>query len=195
MKPELYKKFVLETEVGTLQDYDKVTHALVGMNGESGECVDILKKTLFQGHPFDRDHLLSELGDVCWYAMLFMSQFDIDTCCIFEHLNFHLVNPRYDVIKSNGLDYILDLNKNCGEAYKTISYWESLTDVPKMNIISNLRSIFYDISRVANIFNLSIEDIFDINVLKIKSRYPHGFNCADSVNRKEEVFINPRAWR
>lgn len=38
-----------------------------GLFGEVGEVVDSLKKTLFQGHPLDRDKLLLELGDCMWY--------------------------------------------------------------------------------------------------------------------------------
>ena len=42
-------------------------NGVMGLNGESGECIDILKKALFQGHELDRDHLAEELGDVAWY--------------------------------------------------------------------------------------------------------------------------------
>ena len=42
-------------------------NGLMGLNGEAGEAIDILKKHLFQGHPLDREHLAKELGDVAWY--------------------------------------------------------------------------------------------------------------------------------
>lgn len=44
--------------------------ALVGMSSESGECLDILKKHLFQGHVLDKKELELELGDVLWYLTL-----------------------------------------------------------------------------------------------------------------------------
>lgn len=31
---------------------------------EAGECIDVLKKHLFQDHWLDREHLAKELGDV-----------------------------------------------------------------------------------------------------------------------------------
>lgn len=46
----------------------KLTNGCLGLAGECGECCDILKKHLFQGHDLDRRHLLEELGDVMWYA-------------------------------------------------------------------------------------------------------------------------------
>lgn len=46
---------------------DRLINGLMGLNGEAGEAIDILKKHLFQGHEMDREHLAKELGDVAWY--------------------------------------------------------------------------------------------------------------------------------
>jgi NTP pyrophosphatase (non-canonical NTP hydrolase) len=43
----------------------------MGMSGESGEALDIVKKIMFQGHELNeatREHLIRELGDVLWYV-------------------------------------------------------------------------------------------------------------------------------
>ena len=43
----------------------------VGLNAEAGEFLEIVKKMVFQGKPWDeanREHLVIELGDVIWYA-------------------------------------------------------------------------------------------------------------------------------
>lgn len=47
-----------------------VMNAVLGLNGESGELADILKKARYQGHQQDREHLIEELGDVLWYCSL-----------------------------------------------------------------------------------------------------------------------------
>ena len=39
----------------------------MGLNGEAGEVIDILKKHIFQGHKLDTDHIAKELGDCLWY--------------------------------------------------------------------------------------------------------------------------------
>lgn len=54
---------VIEAEV----EMNRLINGLMGLNGEAGEAIDILKKHLFQGHELDKDHLAEELGDVAWY--------------------------------------------------------------------------------------------------------------------------------
>ena len=45
-------------------------NGLIGLNGEAGEALDIMKKHLFQGHDLDTNHIAKELGDVCWYLAI-----------------------------------------------------------------------------------------------------------------------------
>lgn len=52
------------------ENVDRLQNGLMGLCGESGEAMDILKKTLFQGHDLDREALAKELGDVAWYLAL-----------------------------------------------------------------------------------------------------------------------------
>jgi NTP pyrophosphatase (non-canonical NTP hydrolase) len=45
-------------------------NAVMGMAGESGEALDLLKKVIFHGHPLDEETLTKldkEVGDVGWY--------------------------------------------------------------------------------------------------------------------------------
>ena len=39
----------------------------MGLCGEAGEAIDVVKKHLAQGHELDRERLIKELGDVAWY--------------------------------------------------------------------------------------------------------------------------------
>lgn len=47
---------------------DKIECGILGLCGESGECADLYKKYLYQGHEFDREAMKAELGDVLWYV-------------------------------------------------------------------------------------------------------------------------------
>ena len=62
-----YQLAALRTANNNLTATEKLTNGLMGLNGEAGECIDILKKHLFHGHDLDRRHIAMELGDVAWY--------------------------------------------------------------------------------------------------------------------------------
>ena len=50
---------------------NRLTTAAVGISAEGGEFMEIVKKMVFQGKPWDehnREHLIIELGDVLWYV-------------------------------------------------------------------------------------------------------------------------------
>ena len=51
---------------------ERLLTAGVGMNAEGGEFLEIIKKMIFQGKPWNednKDHLITELGDLMWYVM------------------------------------------------------------------------------------------------------------------------------
>ena len=50
---------------------ERLLTAGVGINAEGGEFLEIIKKMIFQGKPFNEDnrhHLIIELGDIMWYV-------------------------------------------------------------------------------------------------------------------------------
>lgn len=49
---------------------DLLINGVMGLAGEAGECVDLVKKVLFQEHDLDRQRLAEELGDVAWYLAI-----------------------------------------------------------------------------------------------------------------------------
>ena len=64
-----YQTKALRT-AGVKEKTQLVLNGVMGLAGESGECVDIMKKHLFQGHALDREKLMDELGDVLWYLAI-----------------------------------------------------------------------------------------------------------------------------
>ena len=50
---------------------ERLLTAGVGINAEGGEFLEIVKKMVFQGKPFNednREHMIIELGDLMWYV-------------------------------------------------------------------------------------------------------------------------------
>ena len=64
---EEYQRLAQRTSSGKLQLIEKIENGLMGLNGEAGEAIDVLKKHKFQGHRLDRNKIIEELGDVLWY--------------------------------------------------------------------------------------------------------------------------------
>ena len=62
-----YQKLAMTTLNPALSKKDVLINGVMGLCGESGEAIDIVKKHLAQGHPLDREKLVKELGDIAWY--------------------------------------------------------------------------------------------------------------------------------
>lgn len=67
MRVDEYQQEAMTLLNPALTEKDVLLNALMGLCGESGEAIDVMKKHLFQGHPLDRAQLMKELGDVAWY--------------------------------------------------------------------------------------------------------------------------------
>ena len=62
-----YQALAMTTLNPALSKKDVLINSVMGLCGESGEAIDIVKKWLAQGHELDRAHLAKELGDIAWY--------------------------------------------------------------------------------------------------------------------------------
>ena len=73
-----YQKLAMTTLNPNLSKKDILINGVMGLCGEAGEAIDIVKKHLAQGHPLDREKLLKELGDVAWYLAETAYALDVD---------------------------------------------------------------------------------------------------------------------
>ncbi len=103
-----YQQLALRTLNPQLDEKDVLINGVMGLCGESGEAIDIVKKHLAQGHPLDKEKLAGELGDIAWY-----------------------------------------------------------------------------LAETAYVIGYPLEDILQMNIDKLRSRYPDGFSAQQSINRQE----------
>lgn len=73
-----YQQLAMVTLNPALSKKDVLINGVMGLCGESGECIDIVKKHLAQGHELDREKLIKELGDVAWYLAETAYALDVD---------------------------------------------------------------------------------------------------------------------
>lgn len=73
---------------------EQLAEGVMGLSGEAGECIDILKKHLFQGHDLDKKEMALELGDVAWYLAISAWSIGYELDDIFE-MNIEKLRKRY----------------------------------------------------------------------------------------------------
>lgn len=104
-----YQKLAMTTLNPALSEKDILINGVMGLCGESGEAIDIVKKHLAQGHELDKDALIRELGDIAWY-----------------------------------------------------------------------------LAETATVLGVSLDEVFSLNIEKLKKRYPEGFDVEKSIERVDE---------
>lgn len=92
-----YQQFALRTNpVKDNKSMQGILQGVMGLNGEAGEAIDIVKKYLFQGHDLDNHHLALELGDVAWYVAQAADALGYDLETILQ-MNIDKLKRRYPV--------------------------------------------------------------------------------------------------
>lgn len=103
-----YQKLAMVTKNPELSGRELLINSVMGLCGESGEVIDLVKKHVSHGHPLKREKLIDELGDVAWY-----------------------------------------------------------------------------LAECATVLDVTLEEVLERNIEKLKKRYPEGFSTERSINREE----------
>lgn len=101
-----YQKLAMTTLNPALSQKEVLINSVMGLCGESGEAVDIVKKHLFQGHELNKEKLAKELGDIAWYLAEAATALDIPLDKIFKG-NIDKLKKRYP----EGFDTEKSLNR------------------------------------------------------------------------------------
>lgn len=89
-----YQKLAMTTLNPALSQKEVLINSVMGLCGESGEAVDIVKKHLFQEHELNKEKLAKELGDIAWYLAEAATALDIPLDTIFQG-NIDKLKMRY----------------------------------------------------------------------------------------------------
>ncbi len=89
-----YQKLAMTTLNPDLSKKDALINGVMGLCGESGEAIDIVKKHLHQGHELDKEKLIKELGDIAWYLAETAYALDVDLDTVLE-ANISKLKARY----------------------------------------------------------------------------------------------------
>ena len=101
-----YQELAMRTVNKEMSKKDMLINGVMGLCGESGEAIDIVKKHLAQGHEIDKDKLIKELGDIAWYLAEMATVLDIELEEVFVR-NIEKLKKRYP----EGFDKEKSLNR------------------------------------------------------------------------------------
>ena len=89
-----YQRLAMATLNPALSKQDVLINGVMGLCGESGEAIDIVKKHLHQGHKLGKEKLIKELGDIAWYLAETAYALDVDLDDVLEK-NIAKLKARY----------------------------------------------------------------------------------------------------
>ncbi len=89
-----YQELAMRTVNPELDKNQMLINSVMGLCGESGEAIDIVKKWYAHGHELDREHLKKELGDIAWYLAEAVTALDLKLEDVLE-ANIEKLKKRY----------------------------------------------------------------------------------------------------
>ena len=89
-----YQELAMRTVNPDLDKNQMLINSVMGLCGESGEAIDIVKKWYAHGHELDKEHLKKELGDIAWYLAEATTALEIELSDVLE-ANIEKLKKRY----------------------------------------------------------------------------------------------------
>jgi len=144
------ERFIQDIERRRYKDGEPMPEPLLrlGLIGELGEVCDLVKKVEWHGKTLDREELILELGDVCWYAV----------ALALDHKE-SVSKPHRSPYKTKLWADVVDLSD-----YVCIRYYGPST-----------ATLFAKVSDIAAHVGATLDDVLEANMAKLAKRYPNGF--------------------
>ena len=150
---------------------EKIGHGLLGLIGEAGEIVDIVKKMKYMGMPeaMAKEKIIDEAGDLFWYV--------VEECAgmgwKFEELVVNSIGCPEDVVNGPLERYAVNM---VGEAVECLRHEAILR-------MQHLVEVIWIAWAILRLNGLDVTDVLEHNIEKLRARYPDGFS-ADKSNER-----------
>ena len=106
-----YQDYVekLASQHSTATEKDRLLTSVLGLNGEAGECADLVKKHIYHGKPLDKEELTLEMSDVMWYMAFLCNTLEITIQDVINK-NVEKLQKRYSTGKFNYQEFMAKEN-------------------------------------------------------------------------------------
>ncbi len=173
MKLEQYKKECTRTikVLPTLEE--NMLHVAYGISTEVGELHDIYKKELAYGKQIDIVNLKEELGDILWYVLNGLTFCEITDSNVIE-IQQEIDSHENDTELLTCIQYLSESSCNI---------MSNLYQVDKNDIKYRFSGVLFNVLSICQCYKFDIEEIMDMNINKLKKRFPEKFTQEAALNR------------
>lgn len=140
---------------------EDLVHAILGVGDEASELLSA--KT--------PENMIEECGDLLWFCALADESLGLD---LFERS----ASPRAE--GSTPYDIAVSALALAGLIKKPYAYGKSL---PVAQITTHLLSIISAVGVISGRLNITLPEVMELNLLKLKMRFPEKFACSAAISR------------
>lgn len=166
--------------------HNKIDNGMLGLIGETGELIDLLKKHTYQseiGTPFPMDAVIDELGDVMWYLEELADGMNTSMNAI-STLTFMGLDGMTRGVKPLPTPRAIILNLS-SDANK-IRVAVKKKNVHELEL--QMRRMLFHCAWMARIAGVPMADVAQRNIDKLIKRYPDGFDAKVSMRRSMKEY-------
>lgn len=173
MELEQYKSIALQRLNKTIANNEKESmyYACMGIMEETGEIVAEIRKPLFKGNfhekKLDIEKISKEIGDLTWYVSLICKNTDIDMNQIEKiRQDSNSIGTKRERL----IQIAIKIGENSG---KIIHEYQEVYRDKKDNVelLEKIQIQFSCICELLNELDINIDQILNINIQKVNSRY------------------------
>jgi len=145
-------------------------YCCMGMLEESGEIVAELRKAFFKGNfhekHVDKESITSECGDLLWYMALMCKESKIDI----EQIGIEIATKEGDEDREELISKGIMLGKRTGKTVQRYLQYHR-GEIPKSDLEKSLRKQYRSMKKLLRELNITIDDVIENNLQKIRIRY------------------------
>ena len=154
----------------------KIGHGCLGLIGEAGEVVDILKKERYMSMPYElaREKLIDECGDLVWYSVELCTGLGMEFEEVYNQANI------YDKICDTSIGAMMNVLLIVVDAYQ----FDSIAKAKRRLGFYTVSEILANIIFLLNNYHITFEEVINFNIDKLSKRYPEHIFNADRSNER-----------
>ena len=189
MKIEEYQALAMRTSP---EGHDRKKNGCMGLIGEAGEIVDLVKKWLFQsgdGAALPTGKLIEECGDVLWYCAELATGLDASLARLYTDYSEDFYIDLHALNESAPIDLLAC--RLAAVAYRPwVELYDAAPDISEEWAQAHAKTwivgIMVAVREILELFlGSTLEEAMERNIDKLRRRYPDGFDPERSLHRTE----------